>query len=251
MNIRNKLLALLPLALALPFASAQSRPSSSDASGPYAYWSFDKPGKDIYTATGSAPDYLKLGSLAGVAAPVAGVKGQSLRFSEEPLGHLTLPIDLSLAPGGVYSLELWLRPGPATRDYGTIIDAGGFRGFSIRIGTRRRVSASLDEKWNLLHAESPLIDDVWTHIAATFDGAVFRLFVDGREAGQHTITTVPRLALGLELGAVRERHRLADGVVEDILLKPLVGDIDEVKIYHRVLTPAEIAEAAKITRPRN
>jgi hypothetical protein len=168
-----------------------------------------------------------------------------LDFREEPLGHLLLPIDLGLvSKGGPFSVALWFRSGPPTREYTTIIDAGGHRGFTIRVGSRRRISASLDEKWNLMNDTNSILEGVWIHVAATFDGKTFRLYVEGKEIAAHEIEAPLRMAPHLQIGSIRERIRLPDGSGDDVLAKPTDGAIDDLKVYLRALSAAEIAAAA-------
>ncbi len=84
--------------------------------------------------------------------------------------------------------------------------------------------------WRQLSAPYPGKDS-WHHVAATYDGAYMRIYIDGVMANQMAITgtitvnTNP-LTLGHHSGYLNEFYK---------------GKLDEVKVWHRVLTPCEIA----------
>jgi hypothetical protein len=69
----------------------------------------------------------------------------------------------------------------------------------------------------------------WTHIAATFDGAVFRLYVNG------TLATAAPLSgqIVTSAGALRIGGNSVWGEF-------FAGLIDEVRVYNRALTASEI-----------
>jgi hypothetical protein len=69
-----------------------------------------------------------------------------------------------------------------------------------------------------------------THVAGTFDGTVFRLFVDGQKENEATVaaTAIPSPNLPLRVGG---------GDVPNVRWK---GVLDEVSIYSRALSPNEI-----------
>ena len=79
-------------------------------------------------------------------------------------------------------------------------------------------------------------DGSWHHVAGTFDGSTVRLWVDGVEVGTATTGAALSYATGardLTIGAFATNGSLG-----------FTGDIDEVRLWSRVLTPAEIAARA-------
>lgn len=77
-----------------------------------------------------------------------------------------------------------------------------------------------------------VLDGQWHHIAGTFDGAVIRLYVDGTEVGARDCpgtlnTNTQPLYIGARGGTVRWT----------------VGNYDEMAIFNRALTAAEIRAA--------
>lgn len=84
--------------------------------------------------------------------------------------------------------------------------------------------------WKVLSAPYPGKDS-WHHVAATYDGAFMRIYIDGvlanqmAIAGSISVNTNP-LSIGYQHGYPKEYFK---------------GTLDEVRIWHRVLSPCEIA----------
>jgi hypothetical protein len=79
-----------------------------------------------------------------------------------------------------------------------------------------------------LFASGALPVNSWTHLAATFDGATLRLYVNGVQvASQARTGTLTTSNAVLTIG-------------HNIFGERFIGRIDEVRIYNRALTAAEI-----------
>ncbi len=75
----------------------------------------------------------------------------------------------------------------------------------------------------------PTDGTTWMHLAATYDGTTIKLYVNGTlEASAAKTFTIQTNTAGLGIGA------------EDLGFRPLNGKIDEVKIFNRALTAAEV-----------
>jgi hypothetical protein len=76
-------------------------------------------------------------------------------------------------------------------------------------------------------AQLPL--NTWTHLAATYDGAALRLFVNGAQVGSRALTGALLTSTGvLRIGG--------NGIWGEFFQ----GRIDEIRIYNRALSPVEI-----------
>jgi hypothetical protein len=74
-----------------------------------------------------------------------------------------------------------------------------------------------------------LAANTWTHVAATYDGATLRLYINGAQVATTSIAG----SIAATTGALRIGGNSAWG-------EYFAGMIDEVRIYSRVLTAAEI-----------
>jgi hypothetical protein len=81
--------------------------------------------------------------------------------------------------------------------------------------------------------------NTWTHLAATYDGATLRVFVNGVQAGAAAMAgTLVKSADALSIGGSLVWGEYFEGL------------IDEVRIYNRALTAAEIrTDMARAVRP--
>jgi hypothetical protein len=229
-----------PLALGLLLATP-----SAFAQTPVVHWSFDRVDKNTYPSSGSPP---RPAAIAGTVSPAPGRAGQAASFSENPSGQILIPIDLAtLARDGSFTLEFWLRPMGRSDQYGTAIDVGGNKGFVIRTNNSGRLSVSADSQWNLFASEFPLDEQIWAHVALVHKGGSGILYLNGRPLGSFAIN-LAALPFTLQVGSVLEKRRLADGGMVEEMTKTFVGDIDELKVHARALSPAEIAALIKPAR---
>jgi PKD repeat protein len=146
----------------------------------------------------------------------------------------------SLDLSGAMTLSAWVYPTSWTTGWKSLImkeRSGGLAyalsansdlgqpATTLRIGSRDRQ----------LHAGSHLPSSTWTHLAATYDGATQRLYVNGVQVGSRA------QAGGIETSA----HPLRIGGNTVWANQYFQGMIDEVRIYNRALSQAEIAAVAQ------
>jgi hypothetical protein len=77
----------------------------------------------------------------------------------------------------------------------------------------------------------------WAHVAVTFDGTTARIYLNGAEAasGPFALADKPDARMGIGCTHGGENAEV------------FAGDIDEVQIYNRALTPEEVAYLADLT----
>jgi hypothetical protein len=85
--------------------------------------------------------------------------------------------------------------------------------------------------WDIING--PLVqNNVWTHLAATYDGETKRFYVNGLQVGSSTAPFSPNDATVLRIGGGQNENATGSFFFQ--------GTIDEVAIYDKVLTPERI-----------
>jgi hypothetical protein len=77
----------------------------------------------------------------------------------------------------------------------------------------------------------------WHFVVGVYDGSFLRLYIDGVQVGTPAAAT----------GAMSVDHTLGLTVSEDIG-SPMTGDVDEVAVWNKALTAAQIATFHAIAR---
>jgi hypothetical protein len=168
-------------------------------------------------------------------------------FAATGANHLELPHSPALDPTNL-TVEAWVSVSEFPKDgdtrrwlvnknsnewteghYGLLIDRGR-AGAYLNIGGRR------EDAFLLLSNPDALKPEQWHHLAFTYDGAMLRLFVDGKAAGELAINR-PRVAGSTALSLGRRQ----DGYVN------FKGLLDEVRVFGRALTADEVK--AHFTQP--
>jgi hypothetical protein len=184
-------------------------------------------GASVYDASGNG----HTGTISGAPWSMQGKFGPALAFNgldNWVTVNATSLLDLTTG----MTLEAWVFPTitTGTRDIvlkeGVTVDiynlyARNWRGLpesNVFVNGVNRV------------AEGPVLSaHVWTHVAGTYDGTMLRLYLNGVEAASTAISG----PIAPSMGPVRIGGNSIWG-------EYFQGRIDEVRIYDRALTPAEI-----------
>jgi RNA polymerase sigma-70 factor (ECF subfamily) len=241
---RTRLLLLAPIVLAAAAVVVLARPAPPEPPGaggaPVARWTFDQL-PAVRDVSGHGNDC----QLRGPAPSpwTAGVSGRALALDgrhwlECPAFDRSgrLQVELTIA--------LWVRVAPpaagrqvlVTRQLGT----SGDRLFSLRLQDGNL--ELLSHVWQrLLRRPYPAARGAWTHVVAVRDLQGTSLYVDGVLAGRNTHPRPAPLGAGTPLligGQINGPE--GTGSLQDAFR----GDLDEVAIYDRPLTAAEIRALA-------
>jgi hypothetical protein len=236
------------------------------------------------------------GTLMGGANFAPGLAGQAFNFSE-PGSFVKISSASALDPGSQVSIEFWMKPdaanamstyqGLVTSDfYGVEISNGygGNMGVNFFLGSamnspggwKGRIESNfngLSSRGNYTFAHTsdangggvPVSAGQWHHIAATYDGAQLRLYVDGQISGRPAsrrptmmpagasypgtsdATAIPPMLPASFLAIGSEDGRTASP--DCIGNRYFKGQIGGVALYKRALTPAEIREDYETQKP--
>lgn len=139
--------------------------------------------------------------------------------------------------GGAITVEARIRPTAwrANTYEGSVVNMeqnGPDNGYAIRVGAGGRVNVLLGSgSWH--EATSPagaLVLDQWQHVAATYDGATIRVYVDGVQVAQ---------AAGA-FALAPSTARLVAGGSQNNPSRTFPGGIDEVRVWNVARSAAEI-----------
>ena len=189
--------------------------------------------------TGDASGAGNAGTVAGATWSTAGRFGGALSF-DGVNDRVTAPDANSLDLTSGMTLEAWVRPS-AANNWRTAI--------AKEHGTTVAYSLYSNRNTNVPHAEiysggrlrgvngtGALPLNAWSHLAATFDGAQVRIFVNGAQVGAINRAGTIEVAAGpLTIGG--------NGPFGEWF----AGLMDEVRVYNRALSAAEIQ--ADMTTP--
>jgi len=250
------------------------------AGAPVAWWSFDA-------------DEGRRDAIVGHHEIVPGVRGMALRSNEFETAIECEPGTLPALDGGAFTIEAWIAPRAFPWNHCPIVEqrdeTSGFY-FGINYQGQLQLHASLGGEWvrcesptalpglneNLRFAgenrvsgkraanfgdarENPSVPLLkWSHVAGSVDrDGTLRLFINGEPVGETKATgaftpSAAKLVLA----------RTTEPVLPLFLARPpankpnfcsLDGLLDEVKLYDRALTAAEIRaefQAIKLTNPQ-
>lgn len=231
--------ALAVIALAIP---------SSAAAETLARWPLDE-GSGQVTAdiSGNGHDG-RLGLSGGIDSHdpdwVAGRFGNALRFDGDSNDFVTIGAPGSLRPARI-SVQAWVRRLGSPGSWRYIVSSGASACDSAPYGLYSGFGGGLafyvsDRNRYVLSGEATagaVWDGNWHLAAGTYDGQRVRLYVDGAPVGSGTPG-----ALGIHYGG--SVSSVFVGTYRGSCDLPFTGDIDEITINDRALTPGQIAAGA-------
>jgi Concanavalin A-like lectin/glucanases superfamily/Domain of unknown function (DUF1929)/Glyoxal oxidase N-terminus len=220
----------LPLFALLGFFAVACVPSAAHATtAPVAAYGFEDTGEA--TVVGDSSAFGHTGTVIGGAARVPGRFGSALQFDGvDDLVRIPDAGPLNLASG--MTVEAWVAP-RATDGWRTVLAKGRRSDLSFALygGENPTAYVSAGGGTGSARASSEPEADAWTHLAATYEGTTLRLYVDG-----------------VQVAATTERNgplTPGDGALtvggNDAWGEWFAGRIDEVRLYDRALTAAELA----------
>jgi hypothetical protein len=255
MPIRHLLLPLAALlALAAPAAASADKPPQAPGPGapyraavlgdhPISYWRLgEQPGAVVAAdELNHHPGYYEGPPTLGVAHPTGGDPDTAIDLDglqTQPFGQFVHVSDnghLAFPGRDPFTLEAWVRPrgfnGVTRRIYSKEGPDGGYL-LGIQQGGVV-FSRYVDGQW------STLLTGVdahrWSHVMATYDGTVMRIYVDGwLAASEPSSSSLPVARSDLSIGAKQSRWRF------------YAGGLDELAIYGRALSSGRALAHSRI-----
>ncbi|QJE98939.1 Calx-beta domain-containing protein [Luteolibacter luteus] len=197
-----------------------------------AWWKLDDgSGTNADDSTGRLQD----GTVSG-ASWVGGLSGNALDFDGSDDG-LLVGTSAAVTGSGDFSLAAWVKVDPGS-PLGTVIQqrepgASGHQGeYVLNVNANGTVNFFVynnDQHQFDLTTTATLNDGQWHHVAAIRSGTAGRIFLDGVEAASGSGAIQPLLPRAVAVGYDHRDNN-----------KHFDGSIDDVRIYERALSSAEI-----------
>jgi hypothetical protein len=213
--------------------STAATPPPVPPSGLVAAFSFNE---GTGAAVGDVYGLGNAGAISGASWSFTGKFGGALSFDGVDDWVTVADADsLDLTSG--MTLEAWVKPS-VTRNWSTVIEKERTPSLAYALyansdavfGNRPITQLWIDGQGRDVRGDSTLPTGVWTHLAATYDGSALRLYVNGVQVASESRTGTIATSTGpLRIGG----NSVSNGFFN--------GLIDEVRIYKRALTAAEIA----------
>jgi glucose/arabinose dehydrogenase len=173
------------------------------------------------------------GTLTGPAWTTTGRFGSALNF--DGVDDRVVVADansLDLTTG--MTLEAWVRPTAAGGVWRSVVAKNGagtvaYDLYANRNTNRPAVEVNLGGRLRITNGTAQLPLDTWSHMAATYDGTNLRLFVNGTQVATAAFT-------GSLLTSTGELWIGGNAAWSEWF----AGTIDEVRVYNRPLTEAQI-----------
>jgi PKD repeat protein len=220
--------------------SAVPSPDPPMPSGLTAAYSFDE-GNGTVVADASGNGHT--GTIAGATWTAQGRFGSALVFDgiNDWITVNDAP-SLDLATG--MTLSAWVSPTAPLTDWRTLIAKEQLGGVVYYLhassDTNQPAMGVFIGSERILSGGTQLTANTWTHLAATYDGSMQRLYINGVEVASRSQTGQIQASDGaLRIGG------------NSIWGEYFQGRIDEVRIYNRALTVGEIQQdmSASVTPP--
>jgi hypothetical protein len=200
-----------------------------------------------YKAEGNANDAIghNTGAVVGTGVTYGpGEVGQAFRFSGP--GYVDVPDAPDLEPKAV-TVEAWVKSGDGETTeppYWNLVAKGQtssrYASYALYVGPDGGIGFYV---WNglastpqvAIYGDPGIWNGQWHHVAGTYDGQTVRLYIDGQQLGNGT-TGAGALGYGLPAG----NDLTIGNVPVPHGASYFDGSIDELSIYNRALTAAEI-----------
>ncbi len=210
---------------------SNTSPPPSPTAGLVAAYGFDA-GSGTSAADASGKN--NTGTLSGATWFAQGRYGRALSF-DGVNDVVTVPDATSLDLTTAMTLEAWVRP-TALSGYRTVLmkEVSGGLAYTLyahdnapKPAAYVRISGKTTS--DAVGGTAALALNTWTHVAATYDGATLRLYLNGTQVGSRAITgSIVTSSNPLRIGG------------NSVWGEYFAGQIDEVRVYNRVLDAAAI-----------
>ncbi len=228
--------AYITVSSAAPGGSGDVGGTPANTAGLVAAYGFEEAsGTQVVDASGNANH----GTISGASRVSTNRFGKALKFNGSS-NWITVNDSASLDLTTGMTLEAWVYPTVSLSNWATVLmkEQPGFATYWLYANddTNRPANiVNVGGTFRQLSAGPRLPAKTWTHLAATYDGVTQQLYVNGTLAGSRPQAG----AIAVSGGKLRIGGNSVWG-------EYFTGQIDEVRIYNRALTQAEVQADSKL-----
>jgi len=171
------------------------------------------------------------GTVSGATWTTSGKYGNALTFNGTS-ARVTINNAASLQLTSEMTLEAWVYPTTVNSLWRDVIYKGNdnyYLSGTSSNSSRPAAGAILGGVYGEVYGTTALTANTWAHLAATYDGATMRLYVNGVQ-----------VASRVQTGAIATSTNPLQIGGDSLYGQYFAGRIDEVRIYNRALSVAEI-----------
>ena len=198
---------------------------SSAVAGLVAAYSFSEgSGATVADASGNG----NTGTIVNATWTNSGKYGNALAFNESN-ARVDISDSTSLRLSSGMTLEAWVQPSIVNSTWRDVVYKGNDNYYLAGTSPNGSLPAVGATGGTTIYGNSALTVNTWAHLAATYDGANLRLYLNGIQvANQARTVNLTTSANPLQIGG------------DTIFGQYFSGLIDEVRVYNRALTQTEI-----------
>ena len=210
-----------------PTLTPSATPPPTPPAGLVAAYNFNEGnGTTVNDASGNGNN----GAINGATWTTYGKYGNALSFNGSN-SRVTVPDSASLHLTTGMTLEAWVYPTTVSSAWRDVIEKGNDNYYLTATALFGAGVPATCGTWAKppVYGISILLVNVWSHLASTYDGATLRLYVNGAQVASKPVTG----SIGITTDALTFGSDPFYG-------QYLSGRIDDIRIYNRALSQAEI-----------
>ena len=227
-SLRHGLLQALLVAASLVALVLSTSSGSAAPAGLVAAYAFDEgSGTTVADASGNG----NTGTVTNATWTTSGKYGNALTFNGTN-ARINVPSTTALQLTGGMTLEAWVNPTTVSNAWRDVIYKGNDNYYLEATSTGGSApdgGGTFGGRGADVRGTTALTRAVWSHIAVTYDGTTLRLYINGAQTSSQARTgSITTSTNPLQIGG------------DSIYGQYFSGSIDDVRVYNRPLSAAEI-----------